>query len=173
MEKRILIDASHKKQTRVAITSDKRVDGYEFEDCNKKQLKGNIYLGRISRIEPSLQAAFVDFGNERHGFLAFNDIQTEYYQIPKGDKEEIIKIEEEVRKELKETQDIEINNNENNEDIISDKNDVEKKDQFYENDNNEIAINKKVEDIRNKKKFKKYRIQEVINPKQVILGQIV
>jgi len=173
MEKRILIDASHKKQTRVAITSDKRVDGYEFEDCNKKQLKGNIYLGRISRIEPSLQAAFVDFGNERHGFLAFNDIQTEYYQIPKGDKEEIIKIEEEVRKELKETQDIEINNNENNEDIISDKNDVEKKDQFYENDNNEIAINKKVEDIRNKKKFKKYRIQEVIKPNQVILVQIV
>ncbi|MAW01488.1 MAG: ribonuclease E/G [Candidatus Pelagibacter sp.] len=173
MEKRILIDASHKKQTRVAITSDKRVDGYEFEDINKKQLKGNIYLGRISRIEPSLQAAFVDFGNERHGFLAFNDIQTEYYQIPKGDKEEIIKIEEEVRKELKETQDIEINNNQINEDIVSDKNDVEKKDQFDENDNNEIDINKKVEDIRNKKKFKRYRIQEVIKPNQVILVQIV
>ena len=92
MEKRILIDASHKKQTRVAITNDNRVDGYEFEDSDKKQLKGNIYLGRISRVEPSLQAAFVDFGNERHGFLAFNDIQTEYYQIPKADKEVIIKI---------------------------------------------------------------------------------
>ena len=102
MEKRILIDASHKKQTRVAITNDNRVDGYEFEDSDKKQLKGNIYLGRISRVEPSLQAAFVDFGNERHGFLAFNDIQSDYYQIPTEDKEVLKKAEEKIREDLKE-----------------------------------------------------------------------
>ena len=101
MEKRILIDASHKKQTRVAITNDNRVDGYEFEDSDKKQLKGNIYLGRISRVEPSLQAAFVNFGRDRHGFLAFNDIQSDYYQIPSEDMEKIKEAEEEIRENLK------------------------------------------------------------------------
>ena len=102
MEKEILIDASQEKQTRVAIKSDNRVEEYEYENEQRKQLKGNVFLGRISRIEPSLQAAFVDFGNERHGFLAFNDIQTQYYQIPTADKELILKEEEEVRKELEE-----------------------------------------------------------------------
>ena len=85
MDKKILIDASQSKQTRVAITNNGNVDGYEFENVDKKQLKGNIYLGKVSRIEPSLQAAFVDFGNERHGFLAFNDIQSDYYQLPSED----------------------------------------------------------------------------------------
>ena len=107
MEKEILIDASQQKQTRVAIKSAHGVEEYEYENDQKKQLKGNIYLGRISRIEPSLQAAFVDFGNERHGFLAFNDIQTQYYQIPTADKEAILREEEEVRKQLiEETKDL-------------------------------------------------------------------
>ena len=114
MQKEILIDASQQKQTRVAIKSDSGVEEYEYENEQKKQLKGNIYLGRVSRIEPSLQAAFVDFGNERHGFLAFNDIQTQYYQIPLSDKEAILREEEEVRKQLlEETKDLspnEINN---------------------------------------------------------------
>ena len=91
MDKKILIDASQEKQTRVAITNNGNIDGYEFENINKKQLKGNIYLGKVSRIEPSLQAAFVDFGNERHGFLAFNDIQSEYYQLPQSDKDALNK----------------------------------------------------------------------------------
>ena len=107
MEKEILIDASQEKQTRIAIKSDNGVEAYEYENEQKKQLKGNIYLGKISRIEPSLQAAFVDFGNERHGFLAFNDIQTQYYQIPIADKESILKEEEEIRKQLiEETKDL-------------------------------------------------------------------
>ena len=118
MEKEILIDASQEKQTRIAIKSDNGVEAYEYENEQKKQLKGNIYLGKISRIEPSLQAAFVDFGNERHGFLAFNDIQTQYYQIPIADKESILKEEEEIRKQLvEETKDlnvdIQVENHEN------------------------------------------------------------
>ena len=82
MEKEILIDASQEKQTRIAIKSDNGVEAYEYENEQKKQLKGNIYLGKISRIEPSLQAAFVDFGNERHGFLAFNDMATPCSSLP-------------------------------------------------------------------------------------------
>ena len=173
MEKRILIDASHKKQTRVAITNDNRVDGYEFEDSDKKQLKGNIYLGRISRVEPSLQAAFVDFGNERHGFLAFNDIQTEYYQIPKADKEVIIKIEEEVREELKENQDDDLESNDTSDENSNFKNENELKENTQFGQQEDSGIKKKVDDIRNKKKFKRYRIQEVIKPNQIILVQIV
>ncbi len=173
MEKRILIDASHKKQTRVAITNDNRVDGYEFEDSDKKQLKGNIYLGRISRVEPSLQAAFVDFGNERHGFLAFNDIQTEYYQIPQADKEVIIKIEEEVREELKENQDDDLENNDTSDENSNFKNENELKENTQFGQQEDSGIKKKVDDIRNKKKFKRYRIQEVIKPNQIILVQIV
>jgi len=115
MDKEILIDASQQRQTRVAIKSETGVEEYEYENDKKKQLKGNIYLGRVSRIEPSLQAAFVDFGNERHGFLAFNDIQTQYYQIPVADKESIIKEEEEVRKQLlEETKDLSPVENPNN-----------------------------------------------------------
>ena len=173
MEKRILIDASHKKQTRVAITNDNRVDGYEFEDSDKKQLKGNIYLGRISRVEPSLQAAFVDFGNERHGFLAFNDIQTEYYQIPKADKEVIIKIEEEVREVLKENQDDDLESNDTSDENSNFKNENELKENTQFDQQEDSGIKKKVDDIRNKKKFKRYRIQEVIKPNQIILVQIV
>ena len=100
MEKEILIDASQENVTGTVRV--KLYKGNVYENEQKKQLKGNVFLGRISRIEPSLQAAFVDFGNERHGFLAFNDIQTQYYQIPTADKELILKEEEEVRKELEE-----------------------------------------------------------------------
>jgi len=77
MSKELLIDGSHPEETRIAIKSNDKVEEYEYENIHYKNLKGNIYLGKISRIEPSLQAAFVDFGNERHGFLAFNDIQTD------------------------------------------------------------------------------------------------
>ena len=121
MEKKILIDASQAKQTRVAVTNNGNVDGYEFENINKKQLKGNIYLGKVSRVEPSLQAAFVDFGNERHGFLAFNDIQSEYYQLPKSDKDALRQEEEEIREELnKATENIDENvNQESNETLDS------------------------------------------------------
>jgi len=175
MEKKILIDASQAKQTRVAVTNNGNVDGYEFENINKKQLKGNIYLGKVSRVEPSLQAAFVDFGNERHGFLAFNDIQSEYYQLPKSDKDALRQEEEEIREELnKVTENIDENvKQENNEALDSSITEEENVDNAQENANsNDEHLDKKIEKIRGKRK-KKYRIQEVIKPGQVILIQIV
>ena len=195
MEKEILIDASQEKQTRIAIKSTNGVDEYEYENEQKKQLKGNIYLGRISRIEPSLQAAFVDFGNERHGFLAFNDIQTQYYQIPIADKESILKEEEEIRKQLvEETKDLTIDNQLDKDEIINEeinKKKIDETESFANEKNNKengeeeiISSNnvknnesseyeKKISDIRSRKKFKRYRIQEVIKPGQIILIQIV
>ena len=86
MEKNLYIDASHPDETRVVLKSEKHIDEYEYENKNKLYIKNNIYLGKVSRIEPSLQAAFVNYGKERHGFLAFNDIQSDYYQIPHDDK---------------------------------------------------------------------------------------
>ncbi len=174
MEKKILIDASQSKQTRVAITNNGNVDGYEFENINKKQLKGNIYLGKVSRVEPSLQAAFVDFGNERHGFLAFNDIQSEYYQLPKSDKDVLKQEEEEIREELnKVTENIdEGGNQENQETIPSSDSDEGNIENSQDSVNNENQLDKKIEKIRGKRK-KRYRIQEVIKPGQVILIQIV
>ena len=98
MEKNLYIDASHPNETRVVLKSDDNIEDYEYEGLKNNLIKNNIYLGKVSRIEPSLQAAFVDFGRERHGFLSFNDIQSDYYQIPKSDLE-IIKIEEEKARE--------------------------------------------------------------------------
>ena len=117
MEKNLYIDASHPNETRIVLKSNNSIEEYEFEDKNNLNFKNNIYLGTISRVEPSLQAAFVNFGRERHGFLAFNDIQSDYYQIPSEDKEKIKIAEEKIREDLKnkalETP-IESNQDENN-----------------------------------------------------------
>ena len=101
MEKNLYIDASHPNETRIVLKSYNSIEEYEFEDKNNLTFKNNIYLGTISRVEPSLQAAFVDFGRDRHGFLAFNDIQSDYYQIPSEDKEKLKVAEEKIREELK------------------------------------------------------------------------
>ena len=101
MEKNLYIDASHPNETRIVLKSDNSIEEYEFEDKNNLNFKNNIYLGTISRVEPSLQAAFVNFGRERHGFLAFNDIQSDYYQLPLEDKEKIKIAEEQIRENLK------------------------------------------------------------------------
>ena len=101
MEKNLYIDASHPNQTRIVLKSNTSIEEYEFEDKNNLNFKNNIYLGTISRVEPSLQAAFVNFGRDRHGFLAFNDIQSDYYQIPAEDKDRIRIAEEQIRENLK------------------------------------------------------------------------
>ena len=106
MEKNLYIDASRPDETRVVLKSGNQIEEYEYENRNKLYLKNNIYLGKVSRIEPSLQAAFVNYGKKRHGFLAFNDIQTEYYQIPHDDKVKLKKDEEKLRIELKEKNNI-------------------------------------------------------------------
>ena len=102
MEKNLYIDASHPDETRIVLKSENHIEEYEYENKNKLYLKNNIYLGKVSRIEPSLQAAFVNYGKDRHGFLAFNDIQSDYYQIPHDDKDRLKKEEENLRLELKE-----------------------------------------------------------------------
>ena len=98
MDKNLYIDASHPNETRVVLKSNDNIEDYEYEGLKNNLIKNNIYLGKVSRIEPSLQAAFVDFGRDRHGFLSFNDIQSDYYQIPRSDLE-IIKLEEEKARE--------------------------------------------------------------------------
>ena len=111
MEKNLYIDASHPNETRVVLKSDNNIEDYEYEGLKNNLIKNNIYLGKVSRIEPSLQAAFVDFGRERHGFLSFNDIQSDYYQIPKSDLEIIKQQEEKARVEL--SKEVEALENEN------------------------------------------------------------
>ena len=114
MEKNLYINASHPDETRVVLKSENHIEEYEYENRNKLYLKNNIYLGKVSRIEPSLQAAFVNYGKQRHGFLAFNDIQSDYYQIPHDDKDRLKKEEEGLRLELKEKNNIEEDNKSNN-----------------------------------------------------------
>ena len=97
MDKNLYIDASHPDETRVVLKSENYIEEYEYENKNKLHLKSNIYLGKISRIEPSLQAAFISYGKQRHGFLAFNDIQTDYYQIPHDDKNKLKQEEEKFK----------------------------------------------------------------------------
>ena len=160
MSKKLYIDATHPNEVRVVLKNGDHIEDYEYESVNNTLIKNNIYLGKVSRIEPSLQAAFIDFGRERHGFLSFNDIQTDYYQIPQSDLEKIKKEEEKAREELlKESENIEnkILEGENN---VKIKDPVEKEELAEEDE---------------KKKFpkKRYKIQEVIKPNQVILVQVL
>ena len=90
MTTRMLIDARHPEETRVAVLKGNRIEEFDFESADHKQIKGNIYLAKVTRVEPSLQAAFVDFGGNRHGFLAFSEIHPDYYQIPKQDREALL-----------------------------------------------------------------------------------
>jgi ribonuclease E len=90
MKTRMLIDARHREETRVAVVTGNVIDEFDFESAEHKQLKGNIYLAKVTRVEPSLQAAFVDYGGNRHGFLAFSEIHPDYYQIPKEDRERLL-----------------------------------------------------------------------------------
>ena len=173
MEKNLYIDASHPNETRVVLKSGDNIEDYEYEGLKNNLIKNNIYLGKVSRIEPSLQAAFIDFGRERHGFLSFNDIQSDYYQIPKADLEKIKEEEEKVREELskkvaaKEEENIAEGKLE-----IDDPIEIEK--DISEDSNNKDNLNDDKEKKKeNKFRFKRYKIQEVIKPNQVILIQVV
>ena len=171
MEKNLYIDASHPNETRIVLKSNDIIEEYEYEDKNNLNFKNNIYLATISRVEPSLQAAFVNFGRERHGFLAFNDIQSDYYQLPFEDKEKIRIAEEKIREELKDKT-VEINQNssttasfhENKDEKIESNTELnvtlEEKNNFHERAKSSYGI-------------KKYKIQEVIKPGQVILIQVI
>src|SRR3954462_2517071 len=99
MPKTMLIDAAHAEETRVVVVDGNRVEEFDFESSNRKQLRGNIYLAKVTRVEPSLQAAFIEYGGNRHGFLAFNEIHPDYYQIPVADREALLREEAEEDEE--------------------------------------------------------------------------
>ncbi len=90
MTDKMLIDATHPEETRVVVLRGNRVEEFDFESANRKQLRGNIYLAKVTRVEPSLQAAFIEYGGNRHGFLAFSEIHPDYYQIPVADREALL-----------------------------------------------------------------------------------
>ncbi len=173
MEKNLYIDASHPDETRIVLKTNSSIEEYELEDKNKINFKNNIYLGTVSRVEPSLQAAFVNFGRQKHGFLAFNDVQSDYYQIPYEDKEKLKDAEEKIREDLKNTNLEEINNqNENSE--KENRNTIEEND-IQKNTNNAEDKNKKDyrEKLKNTYGLKRYKIQEVVKPGQVVLIQVL
>ena len=159
MSKNLYIDASHPNETRVVLKSGENIEDYEHESLNNNLIKNNIYLGKVSRVEPSLQAAFVDFGRERHGFLSFNDIQSDYYQLPISDLEKIKQEEEKAREELQKESEI------NEEQVF---------DESKENGQTEKLSDENA-NTNNLKKYpsRKYKIQEVIKPNQIILVQVL
>ena len=177
MGKNLYIDASHPDETRVVLKSDNQIEEYEYENRNKLYLKNNIYLGKVSRVEPSLQAAFVNYGKQKHGFLAFNDIQTDYYQIPHDDKDKLKKDEQKLRLELKEksnnvdeveknldTSNLETEPNKNNNIINYEK---------QKEDTNTNEKNNKFNELKKRYGIRRYKIQEVIKPDQIVLIQIL
>ena len=172
MEKNLYIDASHPNETRIVLKSNDFIEEYEFEDKNNLNFKNNIYLATISRVEPSLQAAFVNFGRDRHGFLAFNDIQSDYYQLPSEDKEKIRIAEEKIREDLK---DKTINPNQDS--LQIEEHSENYKEEKSDNSENQIDKENKKLEYREKVKssfgIKRYKIQEVIKPGQVILIQVI
>ena len=188
MEKNLYIDASHPNEIRIVVKSNNYIEDYEHESKTSNLIKNNIYLGKISRIEPSLQAAFVDFGRDKHGFLPFNDIQPDYYQLPQSDIKNIKKEDEKIREELKEeSKNLEESNaNENNnldpqneinsvaEELTVNVSNIEGN---KENNINEksITYSGDIKFNNRKKNFgsKRYKIQEVLKPNQIILVQVL
>ena len=167
MEKNLYIDASHPNETRIVLKSSDSIEEYEIEDKNNLNFKNNIYLATVSRVEPSLQAAFVNFGRERHGFLAFNDIQSDYYQLPSEDKEKIRIAEEKIREELKDK------TIENSQESSQSENQLENKDEKTEENGNENSKQEYRDKVKSSFGIKRYKIQEVIKPGQVILIQVI
>ena len=155
MTKSMLIDAAHLEETRILILEDKKIEDLDFESSTKEQLRGNIYLAKVSRVEPSLRAAFVDYGNDRHGFLPFNEIHPDYFQIPVADKQELL------------ADTVDAANTEN----IS----IGKKNK-KSSDEEEITFNEtstlKQASVRRSRLYSKYKIQEVIKKRQILLIQV-
>jgi ribonuclease E len=166
MSTRMLIDASHTEETRVAVVRGNRIDEFDFEAANKKQLRGNIYLARVTRVEPSLQAAFVEYGGNRHGFLAFSEIHPDYYQIPTEDRDALIAEEAESRASsaaADDAQDAQPDQNDDSEDAPSPE--VE-----------EVGADDTLGDAekaRSSSPNRRYKIQEVIKRRQILLIQVV
>ncbi len=152
MSRKMLIDAAHPEETRVVIVDNNRVEEFDFESASKKPIRGNIYLAKVTRVEPSLQAAFVEYGGNKHGFLAFNEIHPDYYQIPHEDRAALREAEAEVAADLGE----DAGSDEENEDAPAP-------------DEDDLID----EAARRRRSFlRKYKIQEVIKRRQVLLVQV-
>ena len=178
MEKNLYIDASHPDETRIVLKSEKYIEEYEYENKNKLYIKNNIYLGKVSRIEPSLQAAFVNYGKQRHGFLAFNDIQSDYYQIPHDDKEKLKKAEQNLRLELKEkSNSFEENEKKQDETLNVTSPNLDNKEINIEdkkkNENSQTGRDDQFNELKKTYGIRRYKIQEVIKPDQIVLVQIL
>jgi len=168
MSKNMLIDAAHAEETRVVVVDGTRVEEFDFESSNRKQLRGNIYLAKVTRVEPSLQAAFIEYGGNRHGFLAFNEIHPDYYQIPVADREALMREEAEddddhhhepkARRGAGAAAEGAPEDEDEDHDAVSDDED----DVMEE----EVAR-------RRRRLMRKYKIQEVIRRRQIMLVQVV
>lgn len=157
MSNRMLIDARHPEETRVAVINGQRIEEFDFEAADRKQLKGNIYLAKVTRVEPSLQAAFVEYGGNRHGFLAFSEIHPDYYQIPREDREALLAEEAEAAAEH-EAEQGELDD-EDGDDILE---------TGGQHDEPSESLSRKRQFLR-----RRYKIQEVIRRRQVLLIQVV
>ena len=164
MSKKILIDASNANETRIAVTENGKLDDFEIESNKKNAVKGDVYLAKITRVEPSLQAAFVDFGANRNGFLPLTEIHPDYFKIPSADETKL--------KELIEKQSTSDESEENDETTDN----IENITEDLEAEDDEKPKKFKIKTLNPKKEyynfFKKYKIQDVIKPRQVILVQI-
>jgi ribonuclease E len=158
MSKRMLIDATHAEETRVVVVDGSRVEDFDFESQSRKQLRGNIYLAKVTRVEPSLQAAFIEYGGNRHGFLAFNEIHPDYYQIPLADREALL------REEAEEADDHPVRSRASNGNGEDDADEVE--------DDDDDVMGEEVA-RRTRRLMRRYKIQEVIRRRQIMLVQVV
>src|SRR5437899_12321975 len=166
MSKNMLIDAAHAEETRVVVVDGTRVEEFDFESSNRKQLRGNIYLAKVTRVEPSLQAAFIEYGGNRHGFLAFNEIHPDYYQIPHADREALLR-------EAAEEGDEENGggNGRANGGPVAGANDEEEGDAAGGLED-EVDVDEEIE-RRRRRILKRYKIQEVVRRRQILLVQVV
>jgi ribonuclease E len=182
MSMRMLIDARHPEETRVAVAKGNRIEEFDFESVEHKQLKGNIYLAKVTRVEPSLQAAFVDYGGNRHGFLAFSEIHPDYYQIPKADREALLREEAEHAAEEERLRDAEAASYEDDA-PAEDEEDVASDDNGHGDEHAEVGTGANrspvdesaADELRRKRQNlrRRYKIQDVIQRRQVLLVQVV
>jgi len=185
MSMRMLIDARHPEETRVAVVKGNRIEEFDFESAEHKQLKGNIYLAKVTRVEPSLQAAFVDYGGNRHGFLAFSEIHPDYYQIPKADREALLREEAEHAAEEERLRAAELDNgngDEEEDEIVEEVaeepngDEIEPGTEEAGTGSNRSPVDESAADeLRQKRQAlrRRYKIQDVIQRRQVLLVQVV
>ena len=166
MSKNMLIDAAHAEETRVVVVDGTRVEEFDFESSNRKQLRGNIYLAKVTRVEPSLQAAFIEYGGNRHGFLAFNEIHPDYYQIPVADREALMREEAEEEDDHHEPR--------GRRGAANGEAGAEDEDEEHEaaSEDDDDVMEEEVA-RRRRRLMRKYKIQEVIRRRQIMLVQVV